>query len=390
MYLFALFLVIYEFTTYAANDMIMPGMIQVVNDFHASQSFVALSMSFYILGNCLFLFMAGFLSERFGKRRVLLFGNLLFLLFTLAIIFSQTIYQFMTWRFLQGVGLSMIAIGYAVIHQHLNDKAAIKLAALMANISILAPLLGPMIGSLIMSYYSWNYVFILTAMLGLMTLIGLYHTAPGDHLQVSTSNFKDTMKQYGSILKNREFLLGAFSSVFAIMTLLIWISQAPNLIFFQLKQDYTHYVIYQFVSIGGLSLSSFVMQYIVGRFRMYGIVKWGNAFLFIGTCISLIGYRSINIFVIGLFLYSLGMGLANGCIMRLIMSIQGYSHGIIASILGCFQTLFFALGITVMNEYYSHFNYSLWSFAASSFGFGLIAFILINKFIANYQQRGWQ
>src|SRR3990167_8997536 len=120
MYLFALFLVLYEFTTYAANDMIMPGMIDVVHYFRTQTFYVAYSMNAYILGQTVFILMAGFLSERYGKRRILLSGNFLFLLFTVVIIFSQNIHQFVLWRFLQGTGLAIIAIGYALIHQNFN------------------------------------------------------------------------------------------------------------------------------------------------------------------------------------------------------------------------------------------------------------------------------
>src|SRR5580700_1838030 len=138
MYLFALFLVLYEFTTYSANDMIMPGMLQVVQYFHVAEYYVAASLSFYILGNCAFILMAGFLAQKYGKRQVILLGNFLFLLFTIIIIFSHTIYEFMLWRFLQGAGLAIIAIAYAIIHENFNDRDAIKLIALMANVSLLA------------------------------------------------------------------------------------------------------------------------------------------------------------------------------------------------------------------------------------------------------------
>ncbi len=49
-YLFAGFLVMYEFLTYVANDMIMPGMIQVVHTFKGPESAVATSLTAYILG----------------------------------------------------------------------------------------------------------------------------------------------------------------------------------------------------------------------------------------------------------------------------------------------------------------------------------------------------
>ncbi len=182
------------------------------------------------------------------------------------ILFSNNIHQFILWRFFQGSGMSIIAIGYALIHEYFNDKNAIKLAALMANVSLLAPLLGPLIGSIIVSLFSWQYIFILTAMLGVITLIGLYSTIPKDNLPRKKIEFRQLTAQYGAIIKNKEFFQGMLCSVFSISTLLMWIGQAPNLVLYHLHQDYTHYVIYQLIGIGGLSVSSILMQFIVGKF----------------------------------------------------------------------------------------------------------------------------
>lgn len=389
MYLFALFLVLYEFTTYSANDMIMPGMLQVVNYFHASEYYVAQSLTLYILGNCVCLLIAGFLSERYGKRYTILLGNLLFLLFSIIIIFSMNIHQFMLWRFLQGAGLAIIAIGYALIHEHFSDKAAIKLIALMANISLLAPLIGPALGSLIMSFLSWEYIFALSAVLGAIKLVGLYRFTPKDHLPKSTIAITQIIKQYVCIIKNKEFFQGMLCSAFIVMPILIWIGQAPNLILYKLHLNYTHYVIYQLISIGGLSASSILMQHIAGKYRMYSIVKVGSFFVLIGLMLTLLGSTHIEVIAIGLLIYALGMGLANGCIWRLIMTIKGYSHSMLATMLGFMQTLFFTIGITVSNEFISHYKFSLYSFTSSLCLFGFLGFIFITKYISAYRDREW-
>ena len=49
-FIFAGFLVLYEFLTYVANDMIMPGMVPVVRAFHAPESAIATSFTAYVLG----------------------------------------------------------------------------------------------------------------------------------------------------------------------------------------------------------------------------------------------------------------------------------------------------------------------------------------------------
>lgn len=389
MYLFALFLVLYEFITYSANDMIMPGMIQVVNYLHAAPYYVALSFSAYILGDCIFLLFAGFLSERYGKRKVILLGNFLFLFFSILIITAANIHQFIIYRCLQGFGLAVITIGYALIHEHFNDKAAIKLIALMANISILAPLIGPIIGSLIMSFFSWQYIFGLSAFLAAITLIGLYRYSPQDQSQKTILTLNQVVKQYGSILTNKAFLQGMLCSVAIIMPLMIWISQAPNLILYKLHLNYAHYVLYQLLSVGGIAISSVIMQYAVGRYRIFSIVHIGNIIAFIGLLISLLGSSYIEFISIGLLFYGLGMGLANGCIWRLTMTIKGYSHSVIASMLGFMQMLFFVTVLILVNQYISFHQFALWSFSWSAFLFGIIGFILIIIYISAYRDREW-
>src|SRR3990167_10752542 len=82
---FAAFLVLYEFLTYIANDMIMPGMLHVVHSFHAPETAVATSLTAYILGGASLQLFLGPISDRYGRRPVMLFGAVFFFLLTLII-----------------------------------------------------------------------------------------------------------------------------------------------------------------------------------------------------------------------------------------------------------------------------------------------------------------
>lgn len=390
MYLFAIFFVLYEFTTYAANDMIMPGMIQVVRYFNVSEYYVTSALSYYLLGNCIFLLVVGFFAEKFGKRRIIIYGNFFFILFTLLIIFSHTIHQFIIWRFLQGGGLAIIPMGYALIHEKFNDKAAIKLQALMSNVSILAPLLGPLFGSLIISFFSWQHIFYVTTVCALMSLLGLYLFAPKSNMIKSELNVSQVTKQYLLILRNKEFFLGMMSSTLLVMPLLIWIGQAPNLILYKLQLNYTHYAIYQVIAIGGLLIASILMQFIVDKFRIYSIIKFGSFLVLIGTLTSLLGANYIEVIAIGILIYTLGLCLANGCLWRIILTIKGYSHGMLAAMLGCLQTLLLFIGITITNMIINYYKFASISFTMCLFTLGFFGFLLSLNYIKAYRTREWR
>jgi DHA1 family multidrug/chloramphenicol efflux transport protein-like MFS transporter len=158
--------------------MIMPGMLHVVSEFHAPVEFVSLSLTVFILGNSLLQLFLGPLAEYFGKRRVILMGNCLFLIFTICLVMSQNIYEFMLGRLLQGSGLAFVAMGYALVHEKFNDRQAVKICSLMGNVSLLAPLLGPLLGVIIIQNSSWRHIFIVTGFIAIISLIGLYLFTP--------------------------------------------------------------------------------------------------------------------------------------------------------------------------------------------------------------------
>lgn len=390
LYLFVIFFVLFEFTAYAANDMIMPGMLQVVEHFKAPLSYVALSLGFYILGSCALVLIVGLLAERYGKRKIMVTGNFCFLLFTILIIYSQSINQFMFWRLLEGSGLAIIGLGYAIIHENFDDKRAVKLISLMANVGLLAPLAAPAIGSLIVISLNWQYIFIITAAMSAITVVGLYKLTPESVVTKAHIDVASIAKQYWHIIKSQKFLQGVISATLASMPILLWISQAPNLIIYKLQQDFTHYTIYQVVSISGMALSSIAMQFLAGKHRMYTLVKAGSLLILAGLALGLLGAKNINFIVAGQFIYTLGLGLANGCIMRLIMSNKAFPQGMVASLFGFIETLLLVLGISITNKIFAYYDFSLLSFTVCSFGFGILAYAVINIYIKAYRDRAWE
>ncbi|EIQ25487.1 multidrug transporter MdfA domain protein [Shigella flexneri K-315] len=73
--LFPLCLVLYEFSTYIGNDMIQPGMLAVVEQYQAGIDWVPTSMTAYLAGGMFLQWLLGPLSDRIGRRPVMLAGG---------------------------------------------------------------------------------------------------------------------------------------------------------------------------------------------------------------------------------------------------------------------------------------------------------------------------
>ena len=114
--MFPLALVLFEFSVYIGNDLVQPAMLAITKDFGVSSSWAPSSMSFYLLGGACVAWLLGPLSDRLGRRKVLLTGVLFFVVTCLLILLTKNIQSFLALRFLQGIGLTVIsAVGYAAI-----------------------------------------------------------------------------------------------------------------------------------------------------------------------------------------------------------------------------------------------------------------------------------
>src|SRR5574343_144695 len=154
-------------------------MLAITQEFSVSATWAPSSMSFYLLGGASVAWLLGPLSDRLGRRRVLLAGVLFFALCCLLILLTQNIQQFLAMRFLQGIGLTVIsAVGYAAIQESFAERDAIKVMALMANISLLAPLLGPVLGAFLIDYLSWHWGFVAIAIFSFLSWFGLNKFMP--------------------------------------------------------------------------------------------------------------------------------------------------------------------------------------------------------------------
>lgn len=256
LYLFAAYFVLYELTNYLSNDMIMPAMPEVVRQFHAPLQNIALSLTFFIIGGSTLQVFLAPIADYIGKRKVLLFGNLLFLVATVVIPFSHSINQFLAARFFQGMGMCFIFIGYAMIHELFDDVAAVKITSLLSNISIFAPLAGPLIGTIITSISRWEFVFIVSGVLGIISYIGLYKFMPQGKIHADTIDIRQILKSYKNIFTHRIFIQGMVAFGLSIVPLIGWIGISPAIILENQHQPFKTYVIYQCFVFGGYVISS--------------------------------------------------------------------------------------------------------------------------------------
>lgn len=92
--LFPLSLVLFEFAVYLANDMIQPAMLKIVADFNTGIEWVPSSLTAFLVGGVVLQWLLGPLSDKHGRRPIMLTGVLFFVISCLAILLVKNIEQF--------------------------------------------------------------------------------------------------------------------------------------------------------------------------------------------------------------------------------------------------------------------------------------------------------
>src|SRR3990167_72027 len=376
---FALFLVLYEFLVYIANDMIMPAMIHVVKSFNASNIYIASSLSLYVLGGASLQILLGPVSDKFGRRPVMLFGVLFFLITTFMISFSANIHQFLWLRFFEGMGLCYISvIGYAVIQEIFAEMDAVRLIAVMTNIAVTAPLLGPLVGALLANSLSWHYIFILIGSFTLLAIWGLWKYMPepvgqirldGEEIKAEDFSWRVIYENYSKLVKNPKFFLSGVAFGFLGIGCVAWIGLAPIILVSENKLTLIQYGLWQVPVFGAFIIANIILIKLTYRCTLEWLILVGSIIAFLGLVLSfglplLFGNNYIWLMP-GIILYFFGFGFSSSPIYKKTLYATKVSKGTASALLSMTYMSIQGLGVEAANLVYTfHQNYLLGAFCA--------------------------
>ena len=414
---FCLFFLLYEMAVYLSNDMIMPAMPQVVREFQSSGHAIGLSLSLYILGGSTLQIFLGPVADRIGKRKVMLAGNALFLAATLLVPFAQTITQFLTIRFFQGMGSCFIFIGYAAVHELLDDERAVKMTSLMGNTTVFAPLIGPVIGSAVITVLDWRAIFGIAFVLGAVAWVGLFRTMPGQAAALAavapaaaaaTAPARATVtapapatapaaaaavaprslaSSYRAIFTNRTFMFGIFVAACAIMPLTAWIGLSPAIVLQGMEASYATYIAWQCAIFCGFVCSTLSIQRLGEGFSLARLLRQGGALALIGMAGAALLYRQGHLFVLCMFVYSAGFGLFNGALIRIALTATGVSMSLTSCAMSLLYCLYLAAGLELYNAVCAHFDYALGAYALMNAPLGVFLFLALRRIASRHAAR---
>ena len=310
----------------------LPGMAAY---FSADYALMQLSISLYLAVNAVLQLFIGPVSDRYGRRPVLLASLALFCLATTGCILAPSAGIFLAFRMAQGVIVAGLVLGRAVVRDMVPQEQAASMIGYVTMGMAVVPMISPAVGGLLDQAFGWHSTFILLLVAGLVVL-WLTWSDLGETAQNRATSLRDQFRQYPELFASHRFWGYCLSATFASGAFFAFIGGAP----FVGVQVYGLDSVQVGLCVGAPALGYFSGNFLSGRYSIRMGVNWmitagaaistlGMVFPFI---LNLIGAHGPTLFFGAVTLVGLGNGLlmpsANAGMLSVRPHLAGSASGI--------------------------------------------------------------
>lgn len=211
------------------NDMYLPSLPSMKEFFHCSVSTVQLGLTMGMIGLGGGEILLGPISDKYGRKPVLIITLLVFIAAAVVSVFSPTIEFFLWCRLAQGLGASGgYFLARTIPADFYSGRMLARTMAIVGAINGIAPASAPVLGGFISTSFTWRGVFWALAGIAVVLLIfsrQLKESLPPNHR--STRSLGATFGNYLTLLRNRRFMTHVMLKGVALGFLFAYISSAP-------------------------------------------------------------------------------------------------------------------------------------------------------------------
>ena len=154
-----------------STDVYMPALPEMGKYFAASEFLVGMTLTIFFFVFAVSMVLFGPLSDKFGRRPILIFGAAIYTAASFACAISADIYFLLAGRLFQAVGAgALVTVSTAVIKDCFRGKIMTRILAITQSLSVIAPMAAPLVGGFLLTFTDWRGSFYLLTILGAVNL----------------------------------------------------------------------------------------------------------------------------------------------------------------------------------------------------------------------------
>ena len=208
-------------------DMYLPAFAGMATDFGTSTARVSLSLTSYFIGLGVGQIIYGPFLDRYGRHNPVYIGMFIYILSCFGCVWSSSVEMLIAFRFMQAMGGAVSAVAVrAMVRDYFTVEESPRIFSMLMLILSVSPLFAPTLGGIITQWLSWQWVFIILAVIVTIILIMMRRFLPVRHVPDPTVSLAigPMLDTYMKILRNRQFLTFTLASSFALGGLFIYLA----------------------------------------------------------------------------------------------------------------------------------------------------------------------
>lgn len=301
----------------ATLNIVVPALPTLVKTLATDTATVQLTLSLYLLSFAAAQLVLGPLSDRFGRRPVILAAFALNTFVSFAAVGASSIGMLIVARILQAIGASGgVVISRAIIRDLYDRDRAAAMIGLVTTAMVLAPMVAPLIGGLLDTAFGWEAIFFAIALLALATLVWAFLMLPETRPAAAPQSPTVLFAEWGTLLRHPRFhgysLIGALGSA----PFFIVLGGSPHVVVGLMGRSSAEYGLWFAVMSLGYMSGNFTVSRLSQRFGIDALIVAGLVVEMIGgvmTVALLVIYE--NTTPAAVFLPQLVVSYGNGLLM---------------------------------------------------------------------------
>jgi Bcr/CflA subfamily drug resistance transporter len=267
--------------------MFLPSLANMARDFEADYALLTLAIAGYLGITAVLMLIIGPLSDRFGRRPVMLVALINFVVASLVCTLATNVWVFLIFRVLQGTVIAGWIIALSVIRDSFEQKEAARRISLITMAMSVAPLLGPMLGGVLDELFGWRANFITYTLMGVLAILLCWFDL-GETNKSRSESFRQQFRNYPDLLKSGRYWAYAVCMAFSNSGFYVFIAGVPMVAVVMLGLSPAMLGVYMGTITIGFTCSTFLSSRLSHRVPLTSQILAGRFISLIGALASLL------------------------------------------------------------------------------------------------------